>query len=185
MQFQVTISPTAEPITLEEAKMHLRVDGEDEDLYITALIQMAREVCENYCNRAILTQTVTLKMQNFPDCKIPLRFGNIQSITSIKYFDREDQEQTIDAADYVLHSLYESYIIAPAFEKSFPLTRGDIGNITVTYVAGWTAATKVPAAIRHAMLLTIGEMYENREDAKRMATTASMRLLNPYKLWHL
>lgn len=185
MHFQVTAQPEDEPITLEEAKMHLRVDGEDEDLYITALIRAAREVCENYCNRAILSQAITLKMQNFPDCHIVLRYGNIQSIASIKYMDREGQEQTIAPTDYVLHNVHESYVIAPAYGKSFPTTRGDFGNITILYIAGWVQVTDVPAAIRHAMLLTIGDMYENREDAKRMATTASMRLLNPYKLWHL
>lgn len=190
MQFQVTTAPTTEPITLAEAKLHLRVDGTDEDALITALIQAAREYCENYCNRAILTQTVTLKMQSFPSSTegiggIDLRFGKVQSITEIKYFDTDNVEQTINAADYSLLNMFESYIVAPVYNTCFPTTRGDFANITVTYLAGWATVAEVPQVIKLAMLLFIGSSYENREDAKQMAVNASQRLLNPLKLWHL
>lgn len=192
MQFKVTIPPTEEPITLEEAKLHLRVDGEAEDAYILALIQMAREYCENYCHRALMTQTVTLVMTEFstktvanPHGAISLPHGNVQRVESIKYIDTEGVEQTWQASEYLLHSLFEPALVSPAYGKSFPDTRGDVGGIKVTYVVGWTQASDIPTAIKQAMLLAIGDMYENREDTKRMAINASQRLLNPYKMWHL
>lgn len=42
-----------EPVTLEEAKAHLRVEFDDDDTYITALISAAREYVESFQNRYI------------------------------------------------------------------------------------------------------------------------------------
>ena len=57
--YQITTEPATEPLTLTEAKEHLRVDGTDEDTLITSIITVARKLCENYTNRAFITQTWT------------------------------------------------------------------------------------------------------------------------------
>ena len=46
-----------EPVTLEEAKKHLRVEIEDDDSYIGTLISVAREYAEKYQNRLIAERT--------------------------------------------------------------------------------------------------------------------------------
>jgi peptide/nickel transport system permease protein len=56
---KTTTAPASEPITLTEAKAHLRVDFDDDDTLITAMIAAARGYVEEHCNRALLTQTVT------------------------------------------------------------------------------------------------------------------------------
>ena len=68
MAYKVTGAPAKEPVTLTEAKAHLRIEQEidDEDDYVTALITAAREQVEIYCNRALITQTVQLKTDRFP-----------------------------------------------------------------------------------------------------------------------
>ena len=54
MSWQITVEPATEPITLVEAKAHLRVDFSDEDTYIDTLIVAARRYCEAYCNRVFI-----------------------------------------------------------------------------------------------------------------------------------
>jgi uncharacterized phiE125 gp8 family phage protein len=63
---RATVAPASEPISIAEAKDHLRIDHDDEDDYIDGLIQMAREQVESDCARALMTQTRVLTLDRFP-----------------------------------------------------------------------------------------------------------------------
>src|SRR5690242_5035242 len=63
MPYQVTVQPASEPITISQAKRHLRVDWGDDDAYITDLITAARQWCENGLRRALITQTLQAVIQ--------------------------------------------------------------------------------------------------------------------------
>lgn len=67
MAIKIINPPIVEPITLEEAKQHLRVDGNDDDLLIQSLIKQAREWCENFQNRKYITQTLEFVLDTFPN----------------------------------------------------------------------------------------------------------------------
>lgn len=67
MGLKLSVAPVEEPVTLQEAKDHLRVDSDDEDLHITRLIKAARVDCENYQNRSYMPQTWELWQDAFPD----------------------------------------------------------------------------------------------------------------------
>jgi hypothetical protein len=85
----VVTEPTAEPVTLDEAKAHLRVEHEYDDLTIAALITAARKYCETVAKRALVTQTLRLTRDTFPGaCDgwiLRLPRPPLQSVTSIKY----------------------------------------------------------------------------------------------------
>lgn len=66
MALKLTTAPTTEPVTLAEAKAHLRVDVADDDLLITNLITAARVHAENVCRRAFVTQKWDLYLDSFP-----------------------------------------------------------------------------------------------------------------------
>ena len=67
MGLQLVTPPAAEPVSLSEAKEHSRITGTDEDDLITTFIEAAREYCEEYQNRAYITQTWDLSLDEFPD----------------------------------------------------------------------------------------------------------------------
>lgn len=181
MNYKVTVPPTTEPITRDEAKIHLRVDGTAEDTYIDGLIIAARQMVEQYLNRALITQTIEQRQANF-DGGIRVFRNPIISITSIKHQDTDNVEATILAANYSLKNGTEPATIDPAYGKTWPTTTGEKDNVVITYTAGYGAATDVPQLIKQAMLLIIGDLYENRQDAKRTMPQASECLLNPYRL---
>ena len=74
MGLTLITAPAIEPVTVAEVKEHLRIDEDDEDALLTTFIEVAREYCEGYQNKAYITQTWDLWLDDFPDSpfKIPL-----------------------------------------------------------------------------------------------------------------
>ena len=162
MSPKVITGPSAEPITLAEAKVHLRADGTDEDEYITSLIVAAREGAEHLTGRALMPQTLELALDNFCDVvKIPM--PPLVSITSVKYLDEAGDLQTMAAGDYLLDDYSEPARIKPAYGTAWPATRKQPNAVLIRYEAGYANAAAVPQQIKNWMLFQIGTMYANRE----------------------
>lgn len=166
-----TVEPTEEPISLTEAKAHLRVDITDDDALISSLIVAARENAEQYLWRALCTQTWRYTLDMFPQKYnetpkiIKLPYPRLQSISSFTYFDTSGTEQTmVEGADYLLDGDDEPARLASIPNKDWPISQTDrINAVSITYVCGYGAATDVPGAIKSGMKLLIGHLYENRE----------------------
>lgn len=166
--YRVITPPTIEPVTLTEAKMHLRLTEDDEDIWINNKISAAREYCENYCGQAFATQTIEMYMYAFPRFGFPLSRGSVQSITSIKYKDYMGVESTLASTDYIVDTDSDAGAVVLAYGKAWPsFTPYPINPIKVTYVAGMT---EVPKTIKQAMLLLIGYWYANRESDANKGT---------------
>ena len=72
---QIVTAPVIEPISINEVQSYLRIP-EDEDLdIIRSLIIVARQMCEEYTGRAILTQTVDMFVDGANETDEPLREG--------------------------------------------------------------------------------------------------------------
>lgn len=164
MPLALVTPPTSEPVTLAEAKAHLRVTITNDDDLIDALIQAARVQAENYTGRAFVTQTWDLKLDAFPEViEVPL--PPLISVSSVKYTDTDGVQQTLATSGYTVDTTAQPGRIVPAFDDDWPDTRGHINDVEVRFVAGYGAPAAVPAAIRQALLLILGELYERRENA--------------------
>lgn len=173
-----------EPLSLDEAKLHLRVDSSDEDAYITALIKVARLECENKTQRALITQTWETTLERFTDC-IELRFPPLISVSSVKYLDEAEVEQTLDAAAYRVDSYAEPAHVIRAYGQEWPpVLPGHPSAVRVRYTAGYGDATQVPVALKQWMLLHIGHWYANREASVKDLKALPMAdgLLDPYRI---
>lgn len=167
MMLKQVTAPSVEPITLTEAKAHLRVDGTDEDAYITSLIAVARMACELEARRAFVTQTFDLFLDCWPDaCGIKIPRPPLQSVTSLSYTDYAGNVTTLVAnTDYVVDANSEPGRVLPAYGKFWPTALLQPGGaIKVRFVAGFGLAVAVPDLYKHAIKLTIGHLFENRED---------------------
>lgn len=183
MGLRLTTPPAVEPITLTEAKTHLRVSGTDDDDRITALIAAAREEAETITGRAFITQTWRLTLDRFPLAgPIVLPRPPLQSITSLAYVDSDGASQTWDAANYRVSANNEPGRIEPAYNEVWPTTRLVSEAATVTYAAGYgDAASDVPGGIKNAILLLVERYYDACCDAEKMRRTIES-LLSKYKV---
>lgn len=189
MALTVVTSPTVEPVSLDEAKAHLRVDVEDENDQIRALITAARQYIETFTGRALCTQTWDLKLDAFP-CSdtLWLRKPPVSSVTSITYLDTANVSQTWSASNYLtdLPAGEQATFarITPAYGVVWPSTYSVINAVTVRFVCGYgaTGAT-VPEGLRQAMKLMIGHLYGFREPAMAGTTVTPIPTALDAVLW--
>jgi uncharacterized phiE125 gp8 family phage protein len=183
---QVVTAPALEALSLEEAKRHVRVelDGTDEDDYLRALLLAARDWADGETSKALLTQTLALRLDRFPCSHIYLPRPPLQSVTSITYLDSNGTLQTLAAAKYqVVGARVTPDAHAPcgyvqsAYGESWPSTYPVPECVTITYIAGWLSAEAVPQRIKQAMLLMIGDLYALRERTVLAATVATLDLV--------
>lgn len=185
MPLKLITAPATEPVTLAEAKLHLRVDGVTEDTLITALISAARQDAEHRLGRALITQTWELTLDAFTDT-IELPRPVLASVTSIKYIDTTGAEITLSSGAYTVDTDSEPGRVYPVYGTSWPDTRDQLNAVRIRYVAG---AASVDTAIKQWMLLRIAALYENRESVvSGQAIQAAPRdfadgLLDRYKVY--
>lgn len=141
----VTVAPETEPLTLAEVKLNHRIDQDVEDTDIERMIQAAREYVEHYLAQSLHPQTRTATYAYY-DPTWPMSVLPYGPVQSV---------------------------------ESIVLDESTTPNVyVVTYIAGYPDAGEgnilVPAAIKQAMQLLIGDWYEHREDMIVGTITARM-----------
>lgn len=159
-----TVAPASEPVTLAEAKLHLRVEVSDDDDLITGLLKAARQYAETVTGRQLMQATWRLNLDAWPDDdEIRVPKPPLQSVSSITYVDTAGATQTVAASDYQVDANSEPGRIVPAYGEVWPAVRDQLNAIAVTYVAGGAAASSVPEGIKAAIKLLLAHWYETRE----------------------
>lgn len=182
----LTTAALQEPVCVAEVKHLIRIDHNDDDTMIAALITTARQWVEEYCYRAIFTQTRALKRDCFPGCDvITLARAPLASVTSIVYTDAAGDSQTFAAASYQTDITSTPPRIGLKDGYSWPTTKTNTFNaVTITYVAGWTTIEAIPVAIKEAIkritkALWEGCAVEDAADGGTLAMLANYRVMWP------
>ncbi len=196
MEIRRTVAPTAEPISTADAQEHLRapVGGPDAAL-IGIYLQAAREAVENITGRALMPQTWQVRLDEFPADGGHIELPNppLISVTSVVMLDANGTADTLTGAEYQVSApsgpaAMPGRLYPPA-DDVWPDTASDTrGAVVVTYQAGYANAATVPAALRAAVLLIAGDLYEHREASavrQPLEVPAVKRLLDPYRVWTL
>lgn len=150
------------PVSLDEAKDHLRVVHTDDDLYITALLLAATKWAEDFQQRTYISRTHTDYLDEFPTVIRPT-YSPLVSVTSIKYYDTDGNQQTLASANYRVDTNTEPGRITEAYNISWPDIRLITNTIEIEYVAGYGTAAAVPDDVKAAIKLIVGHLYEHRE----------------------
>lgn len=152
--------PAAEPVTLDEAKAHLRVTTADEDALITRLIAASRRWCESFQGRAWVSRTYRLKLSTFPGGSRPiaLPFPPLVAVNAISYTRSDGTVATLPASDCLTLTGEPSKVLPVNGWPSESLQAGL--PVSIEYVAGNGASEDQVAAL----LLILGALYEHRQD---------------------
>lgn len=163
MGLSLLTAPAEEPVSLAEAKCHLRVEHADDDVLITALIATAREQAEHRTGRALVSQQWRLTLDTWPVASIELPRPRLISVDAISHLDAAGARQTLDTAAYqvIADTLVGS--VQPAYGGAWPACRETPGSIRVDFTAGYGSAADVPQAIKAWMLLALATWYAQRE----------------------
>ena len=191
MDFRLITAPTVEPVSLADAQEHLRAAiGGTDAMLIEAYLQAAREAVENHTGRALMPQTWEMRLPEFPIGAITLPVPPVLSVVSLRYTSPAGADTLLDPAAYQVEAssgpTAQPALLWPAVGTTWPGTRlDDRAAVRVRFQAGYANAGAVPAALRAAILLVLGELYENREAsaAKPLSEVPAVRrLLDPYRV---
>lgn len=196
MTTRIITPPSIEPVTLAEAKLHLKEDlaSSDNDARISVLISAARQAVEHAMGRAIMLQTLENTLDEFPDA-IQLNSPPIIDVVSVEYTATDGASTLLSGSSYTLDNASEPGWLVPAYGYSWPATQCSINAVRVRYRAGYSASTDaataqaaVPAGIKYAILLELGTRYKlgSADDAApAMRHDFARHLLDPFKIYTL
>lgn len=160
-------APAEEPISLAEAKLHLRVDGTDEDTRISTLIVAARERCEHETGRRMITQTREMVLDAFPSSSEAIKLHSdcvmAQSIASVEYLNAAGSWVAFGSSNYALDARSLPGYVFLAVGSAWPTPVDSANAVRLRIVCGYGAASAVPQSLKQWMLLHIGANYRNRE----------------------
>ena len=163
----VVTAPDSLPVTLDDAKAHLRVVTTDEDALIAVLIEAATDYAESFLGRALVARTLDRFMDAFPTGAIELPLPPLISVTGVFYVDTAGVEQEFTTFEVDTASEPGRVYLVPTVD--WPTPRVSANAVRVRYRAGYVDATVSPASgvipqsIEAAILLIIGTLYEHRE----------------------
>jgi len=172
--------PTVEPVTLAEARDHLKLDTSgspashpDDDL-VESLISAARDRAESYTRRTFCQATWEFYLDRFPaENYIEIPRPPLISITSLKYTLWDGSEESLtENTDFVVDTVSHYGRIVLEYSKTWPThTLHPSNPIKIRFVAGYASTSSpadyrenVPKVFKQAILLIVGHLYNHRED---------------------
>jgi uncharacterized phiE125 gp8 family phage protein len=163
MSIQLISAPAVEPVTVALAKAQCRIDGTEFDDLLPIYIKAAREAVEARMNRRLITQTVTQRIDGFPQAEdIELEVGPAQSISQIRYTDAAGDEQVLSSALYSLDAHAVPGYVLRAYGTEWPQTQSIANAVEIDIIVGYgDAATTVPAPARTWILAAVAYQLDN------------------------
>jgi len=158
--------PAVEPVTLSEAKAHLRVDADftEDDVYVQSLISAARHHVETVCDVSLIRSHWQMKFDLFPARDIPLPRPPIATGPITLSYVPIGGGAHVPYTDFVEDRSSIPAVIRPDWNDFWPNARGAENDIIVTFWAGYgDSPSSVPTPARHAMLMLAGSWYMHRE----------------------
>ncbi|MFM1815269.1 MAG: hypothetical protein RLZ98_1964 [Pseudomonadota bacterium] len=160
MALTLTVQPAAEPLTLGEAKHHLRVDGSDDDSFIESLITTSRLHIEATLGIALITQGWKLTLDRWPGQVVALPLRPLKTVDAVRVFDGAGAAVPVDASAYTV-DIAAGRIFT---DSVWPHPGRTHAGIELDFTAGFGAsASDVPEPIRQALKLLVAHWYEHRE----------------------
>ena len=201
-------APATEPVTLQEIRAQLAIDGTDDDELLTDMIVEARQEIEDASGMALVTQSWRLSLDRWPNgieewwtgtrqgaignivsrpAWVELPRSPLASIVAVSVFDDLGAETVVDVASVFDVDTYQTPgRMALKVGKTWPIALREINAIQIDYTAGYGAAADVPAPIKRAIKAMVGYLYSHRGDdcsaGDAMAESGAGMIVGRYKV---
>jgi uncharacterized phiE125 gp8 family phage protein len=155
-----------------------------EDDLLTTVLYAARKHVEDITGRQLMTATWDYYLQGWPSDEIKLPFGNLVSVTSVKWKDSAGTETTLTATtDYLVETNGEACgrVVRPDGVSWPSGTLYPSNPITIRYVCGYTSAANVPPMLKVAIKFAAQNFWQHGGDEK-LLTELVNRLTYSYRL---
>lgn len=162
MGLSVVTPPTAYPVTLEEARAHLRVIATDDDALILSLVRSATAYVERQLDMALMQRTLKLTLDAFTDA-IELPRGPVTEVVSVDYVDGDGAPQTAASSLYSTDLISRSQWVILNSDASWPTTLSAANAVSITYKAGFVTLPEYYHDLKAAILFLVGHWFANRE----------------------
>jgi uncharacterized phiE125 gp8 family phage protein len=165
-QTTVTAKSSDLPVTLEEAKTHLRLLSSDLDEHVASLLEAAVEYCETVCGRSLrVSHALTQSYDGWPIGLVRFDRNPVTAVSHVKYYDADDTLTTVSTSDYRLHLSSEAAAVLE-FDADFTLpTLSDRSDaVIVTYTAGYATLADVPHRAKAAINMKLAELFGNLDE---------------------
>jgi uncharacterized phiE125 gp8 family phage protein len=156
-----TVEPATEPVTLAEAKAHLRLDSTADDNLLTGLIRAARQEVEQATGTALLEQSWRLALDCWPgNGTALLKVYPLREVLSVTLYGSEGEASMLAPENYQVDALSRPARIH--FDTAPPALRA-MNGVEIDFSAGFgEAGADVPDLLKRAMLLLVTHWYEFR-----------------------
>lgn len=191
MALVLTSGPASEPVTVAEAKAHLRIDQAQEDVLIASLILTSRLHIEAALGLALIDQRWRLSIDRWPRhgvLEVPI--GPLNAVTAIGVRDAAGGVTIMPAARYLVDLSSKPARIAWN-APLLPKPGVEIGGIEIDLDVGFGAdGASVPAPLKHAILMLVAHWYEHRDpieigSASARIPDAVSDLIQPFRKMRL
>lgn len=182
---ELVVPPASEPVSLVEAKSHLRVDTSAEDDLIADLISASRERIEAAVGRSLITQNWVLALDAWPIARawVDLPRPPLQQINAVRIYDSDGTVSTWSAEAYFADlSAAPGRLILRAGE-AWPIPGRPLRGIEIDYATGYgPTGSNVPGPLRQAILMDVAQGFERRGEEDGAGRAPWSGLVEPYRV---
>ena len=160
----LTTPPASEPVSLDDAKAHLRLSQSDDDVLLSTLISAARRRIEAETGLALIQQGWSCYRDDWPDTGlVEIAVAPLLSVNRVTTYGDDDTAADIDASHYYIDAVSRPARVALRGSRVWPRPGRAANGIEIAVTAGFgTAAAAVPEDLRTALLHLVAQLYENR-----------------------
>lgn len=202
-----TTAPAAPALSLSRVKAQLRVTSTDEDDLLADYIAVVTQQVEDELGLGLITQSWTWYLDRFPGDRSPLEDfwyqplpisgerrnvwlelprAPVTGITSVTYYDASNESTVWSSSKYELAAKRWPARLRPVEGEIWPQTYNRLEAVAIVFAVGYGADhTAIPAALRQAMMMAVGRLYEHREDVSNFhlfAVPGVESMLSQYRL---
>jgi uncharacterized phiE125 gp8 family phage protein len=178
MSLTMITGPVDEPVTEAMLRDHATLDSSVPSALLQMYLKAARASAEFLTGRAILPQTWERTLDEFPVASIPLGRPPVLSVTSVKYYDTDGVQQTVDPANYLLDERTEPGYVVPVDGYEWPSTQDRVNAVVVRFQCGYPTAADVREDLKHWIYIRAATAVDNREEVDRSGRLARLSFVD-------